>query len=251
MSELIVRCDDFGLTQGCSLGILRALENGCISSVGVIVNTGVRSVDARSLAAHEGISIGLHVNVVAGRPVSNSTLDSGLVDDEGNFFPSRRYRTSEVDLIDADEIETEAQAQVDKFQSLFGMLPAYIDCHSVGTPHVDEGLSRVAKRIGVPYVDFTLTSLREHSCIYTPDLPNNMVYDSYDPLHFLMSSESGILTHEKTFVVFHPAFLDESLMEISSLREGRMKDQAALSSPALKKWLDDNDVMLRPIGFGC
>lgn len=40
-------------------------------------------------------------------------------------------------------------------------------------------------------------------------------------------------------------------MEISSLREGRMKDQAALSSPVLKKWLDDNDVMLRPIGFGC
>ena len=78
-----------------------------------------------------------------------------------------------------------------------------------------------------------------------------MVYDLYDPLHFLMSGESGIVTHEKTLVVFHPAFLDESLMEISSLREGRMKDQAALSSPSLKKWLDDNGVMLRPIGFGC
>lgn len=247
MKRLIVRCDDFGLTQGCSLGILRALENGCISSVGSIVNTGLRGDDARVLSGYAGVSVGLHVNVVAGKPLSDPRLVRGLVDCDGCFYASRRYRCSDTDLIDPIELEREATAQVERFKELFCKLPAYIDCHSVATPHVDEALTKVAEKYGVPYVDIDLTYLKDTCNVYAPKLPNNMDYDSYDPLQFLMSDDAGILTHESTFVVFHPAFLDQDLMEISSLREGRIKDQAALSSLQFKTWLAEHGICLMPI----
>lgn len=244
MKKLIVRCDDFGLTQGCSLGILRALENGCISSVGAIVNTGLREDDARTLAGYSGVSVGLHVNVVAGKPLSDPRLVRGLVDCDSRFYASRRYRCSDIDLIDPIEFECEATAQVERFKGLFGKLPAYIDCHSVATPHVDEALAKVAGKYGVPYVDIDFTYLKDKWNVYAPKLPNNMDYDSYNPLQFLMSDDAGILTHESTFVVFHPAFLDQELMEISSLREGRIKDQAALSSLRFNVWLVEHSIDL-------
>ena len=59
-----------------------------------------------------------------------------------------------------------------------------------------------------------------------------------------MRDVAGILTHESTFVVFHPAFLDQELMEISSLREGRIKDQAALSSLRFNVWLVEHSIDL-------
>ncbi len=247
MSELIVRCDDFGLTQGCSLGILRALEAGCVSSVGVIVNTGVREDDVKALGSYEGLCIGLHFNIVAGRPLADLESVSGLVDETGTFFPSRRYRTTTSDLIDGDEVEAEASAQVECFRKLLGRDPAYIDCHSVATPHLDRALTCVADRIGVPYVDMRFASIGGGRGLNCPTMPDSMAYDSYDPLSFLIDDEAGVLSHERTVMVFHPAFLDEALVKISTLREGRMKDFAALVSPRFASWIGENGVELAPI----
>ena len=248
MSELIIRCDDFGLTQGCSLGILRAAENKCISSVGVIVNTGVREDDASALAGLKEISIGLHMNIVAGAPLADIADVPGLVDREGNFYTSRRYRMATSDLIDTDEVETEAVAQVEAFRKLMGRDPAYIDCHSVSTPNLDSGLQRAADRFGIPYVDIRFETLGGGSELHIPTLPCNLDYVSYDPLSFVMGESSGILSHNRTILVFHPGFLDWRLFEVSTLRESRMKDQAALSSPEFRKWLIEHEVELIPIG---
>lgn len=79
-------------------------------------------------------------------------------------------------------------------------------------------------------------------------MPNNMVGDSYDPLSFLLADEGEVLQHERSFMVFHPAFLDAPLMKISTLREGRMQDQYALSSPELAHWLFEQGVQLISIG---
>lgn len=248
MCELIIRCDDFGLTQGTALGTLRALENHCTSSVGAIVNTGLRNDDARALACVPDITVGLHVNIVAGRPLSELSEVPDLVDGNGCFFKSGRYRTSASDLIDARQVACEIRAQVARFTELFGRRPAYLDSHSVFSPSFDRALNQVAGEIGAVCVDSTFSALRAGCKLNMVAMPNNMVGDSYDPLSFLLADEGEVLQHERSFMVFHPAFLDAPLMKISTLREGRMQDQYALSSPELARWLFEQGVQLISIG---
>lgn len=248
MCELIIRCDDFGLTQGTALGTLRALENHCISSVGAIVNTGLRCDDARALASVPDITVGLHVDIVAGRPLSAPSEVPDLIDGDGRFFKSSRYRASSADLIDEEQAACEIRAQVARFTELFGRLPAYLDSHSVFSPSFDRALSLVSHEIGAMCVDSSFSALRAGRELNIVAMPNNMVGDSYDPLGFLLRDEGEVLRHERSFMVFHPAFLDAPLMKISTLREGRMQDQYALSSPELAHWLSEQGIQLISIG---
>ncbi|HJV34437.1 hopanoid biosynthesis-associated protein HpnK [Geomonas sp.] len=85
MKELIVNADDFGLSSGANRGIIKAWQEGILTSTSLMVG-GLAFEEAVALAKENpGLQVGLHLTLVQGR----SALERGglppLADADGNF----------------------------------------------------------------------------------------------------------------------------------------------------------------------
>ncbi len=88
MARLILHSDDFGLHTEVNRAILTAAEKGVLSSASIMMN-GAAVADAVEKAfACPSLGVGLHLNVVRGRPLSNPADVPSLVDEAGRFFNS-------------------------------------------------------------------------------------------------------------------------------------------------------------------
>jgi chitin disaccharide deacetylase len=85
MKELIINADDFGLSTGANLGIIRAWQQGILTSTSLMVG-GAAFEEAVALAKENpGLQVGLHLTLVQGRSVLPRQGFPALVDDRCDF----------------------------------------------------------------------------------------------------------------------------------------------------------------------
>ncbi|MBI3780531.1 MAG: hopanoid biosynthesis-associated protein HpnK [candidate division NC10 bacterium] len=88
MKRLIVTGDDFGLSSAVNQAIVRAHEQGLLTSASLMVN-GPAASEAVALAkAHPRLAVGLHLVLCQGRSTLPPYMIPGLVDAEGHFSES-------------------------------------------------------------------------------------------------------------------------------------------------------------------
>ena len=121
MKKMIITADDYGMCTIVDRAIDDCIEAGILTSTNVIVNM-EDLVAAKTLRQRfPNISIGMHWNITAGKPVSSIDRIRTLVDNEGKFYKVseflKRYKKG---LIKDTEIEIELMAQYDIFKTLCG-----------------------------------------------------------------------------------------------------------------------------------
>lgn len=125
---LVVNADDLGFAPGVNRGILECHAAGTLSSASMMVNTPA-FVDAAALVRERApsLGIGLHLNLLTGRPLTAAT---SLADPRtGDFFPlptlaSRALRG----LVTAADVRRECDAQLAALVSA-GIRPTHVDSH--------------------------------------------------------------------------------------------------------------------------
>jgi predicted glycoside hydrolase/deacetylase ChbG (UPF0249 family) len=85
--RLIVSADDYGLGAAVDRGILRAARAGSVTSVGVMGNLAAPAAIRALAAAAPRVSLGVHLNLTTGRPLSPAADVPTLVDASGRFLP--------------------------------------------------------------------------------------------------------------------------------------------------------------------
>ena len=81
--KLIINADDFGLSESINDGIIKGINEGCITDTTLMVNTPYTK-DAIDKALKNNIScIGLHINFSKGKPIISNT---NLTDENGYFL---------------------------------------------------------------------------------------------------------------------------------------------------------------------
>jgi hopanoid biosynthesis associated protein HpnK len=85
MKELIVNADDFGLSSGANRGIIKAWQEGILTSASLMVG-GKGFAEAVALArANPALQVGLHLTLVQGRGVMEHGGSPSITDLQGNF----------------------------------------------------------------------------------------------------------------------------------------------------------------------
>jgi hopanoid biosynthesis associated protein HpnK len=85
MKELIINADDFGLSSGANRAIIRAWQEGVLTSTSLMTG-GKGFEEAVELGrANPGLQVGLHLTLVQGRAVVAHTGFPTIADQEGNF----------------------------------------------------------------------------------------------------------------------------------------------------------------------
>jgi predicted glycoside hydrolase/deacetylase ChbG (UPF0249 family) len=149
--RLIVSADDYGLGAAVDRGIVRAARAGSVTSVGVMGNLATPAAVRALAAAAPRVSIGVHLNLTTGRPLSSPADVPSLVDVTGAFWPlgalaarALRRRVRRVDVV------RELAAQVAAVRAA-GVPVDHLDSHEHVhlIPGVLRAVVEVAKRTGI------------------------------------------------------------------------------------------------------
>ncbi len=144
--RLIVNADDFGLSPSVDRGIADAVAAGSVTSMSVMANLVDVDALARVAAAHPRVSVGAHLNLTTGRPLSPPEEVRSLVDGDGRFFPldvvTRKAFRRRLNLAEA---ARELNAQV-SLLSAAGVAVDHLDSHE--HVHLLPGLTGVVVRLG-------------------------------------------------------------------------------------------------------
>ena len=154
MRRLIFNADDFGLTAGINRSIVEACSGGVLTSATLMANAPATAGAVELARLHPALSVGCHVVLVDGSPLTDPARLPSLVPHGTSHF-----RTSLADLtaravtsrLDRDQIESEATAQFRRLQGA-GISLTHFDTHKHAHmyPAVLEGLLRAARTCGIP-----------------------------------------------------------------------------------------------------
>lgn len=127
---IIINGDDFGFSHGVNQAIIKAHEQGVLTSTSLMV-TGEAAEDAIAAAkAHPNLAVGLHLVLVCGKSVLPPSHIPHLVDSMGNFPDDSlqaglRYQFNRAARR---ELRLEIRAQLEKFRTT-GLKLSHVDGH--------------------------------------------------------------------------------------------------------------------------
>ena len=241
MNRVIVIDDDLGYSRGVNLGIADAVNQGIITSVGVMTNM-PETYSGLKLIEKANPCLGLHTNICVGRPLSDPALIPSIVQENGEFKSSKTYRSSKEDFVVLHEVILEIEAQYRRFVELTGRKPRYFEGHALESENFNKALEIVAQLHGCDFLPFNpkgSVPFRNSRAALEMDSTN----PDYDPVQFLKDLAAKKYNDGAVPVmVCHPGYLDAYILRTSSLTIPRVKEVEMACSQEVKKWLQENKV---------
>jgi predicted glycoside hydrolase/deacetylase ChbG (UPF0249 family) len=153
---LVVNADDFGVSRGSTLGIVKAHREGIVTSASLAVNYEHSALAFEQARQCPDLGIGLHVTLTSGRPVADRSQVPMLVNDAGFFrwrflslLNTHPTRVPGLHKQIAHEIDAQFARLVDS-----GIKPDHVngERHVHLIPGIFDLVVAAARRFGVPYI---------------------------------------------------------------------------------------------------
>lgn len=247
VKRILVRADDVGYCRGVNYGIADSVWNGIIGSVGVMPNM-PETQHGVDLLKGSGVCFGMHTNVCLGKPCADPAKIPSLLDENGDLKSSRTYRDAwkkGEEIVSLDEMVIEIEAQYQRYLELTGEKPHYFEAHAVLNQNLARGLEIVAEKYDLPYLPacFEPTGVQFKNTVLITRMES--MKPDYDPAESLKKAVlAAYKDNECPMFVCHPGYIDDYLMNHSSLVTPRPKEVAMLTDPAIRNWLEEQNVQL-------
>jgi hypothetical protein len=242
MSLLIINADDFGYSTGINYGIIHAFQRGVLSSTTMMAN--MPGFDEGVILAKENpeLGIGVHLALTCGRPLRSDVKT--LIDERGNFrhlsFYEKKFE------IDTDELYQEWKEQIGKVMQS-GIEPTHLDSHHHvnSLPLISEVFNQLAREYQLP--------VRNNFSVPEDITTTNRFTTSLDTIGGVREiwkamEIRNIIEDCKNFetveAMCHPGYVDNILIQNSSLREYRAVIAAELQRKDFAEILEKNDISL-------
>jgi predicted glycoside hydrolase/deacetylase ChbG (UPF0249 family) len=260
---LIIHGDDMGLSHSTNTAVIKAFENGGITSGSIMIPCPWSAEMAAYIKAHPGLDVGIHFTLNAEWKyykcggVSSSCDIQSLLDSEGNFYPDLQQVALHAK---PEEVEKELRAQIDRAIAQ-GIRPTHLDSH-MGSMYISPAIFRVAVKVAKEYklpVSLPLNLVK----VAAPFLVNEIAPEMVGVDNFLMlGSEAtggnwprmyavliGKLVPGLNEIVVHLSYDNDEMKAIATEHEDygsawRQNDLDYVTSDEFKNLLKDNKVQL-------
>lgn len=266
---VIFHVDDAGMSHDSNMGTIEAMEKGVATSTSVMFPCPWVVEIARYAKEHPDMDLGIHAtltsewNVYRWGPVAGKKAVPGLTDDEGCLW---RKPEDVVKHATPDEVEAELRAQLDRCLTL-GLKPTHIDTHmgtvydspafleryikvgaengipvmvpgghayflSIESPELTGGVRELGEKVwalGLPVLDDLHTG---YGCKAPTDKKAQII-------EFLKTVKPGV-----TQFIVHATRPSETFQFISGSGKMRLAELEALTSPEVKKTIEDEKIIL-------
>jgi len=254
LRRLTINADDFGFTRDVNEGIVHANRSGVLTSTTLMAN-GEAFDDAVRLAKETPmLDIGAHLVLVQG----HSLLDN-------RPLPETPLQLLSVLARHGLDVYAELKAQIEKIRAA-GLHISHLDSHKHThlVPSIFRTVVRLADEFGIPWVRLPLDStvrLAKFPCAF-----GNRYYRRFArgknvrmTDHFLGFQLTGSLTEEifaralnkpqegTTEFMCHPGYLGDELKQARTrLKESRLRELEALTSPRIRELIAAKGIELTP-----
>jgi len=233
VKTLIVNADDFGLSDGICLGVVRLLDAGAVTSTTVMACAAGAEERVRRHAASLRGRAGAHLQLTAGRPRLPPERVGSLTGTDGNF--PRRLPASHAP--DPDEVVAEWTAQVEALLS-WGVTPTHLDGHHHVhlLPACRPALLAVARRFGLPVraVSAADAAALRGAGIACPDVfVRDFDEGERTARRFLALAARALAACPAggaAEIMVHPGLVEPGLEALTSYAAGRAEELAALAA---------------------
>lgn len=277
--RLIVNADDFGLTSGVNRAIVETHYRGIVTSATLMANGAAFPEAVRLAQSAPHLSVGCHVVLVDGSPLSNPSQVASLLQNGNQQFNGSLARFAGLALrgrLDAQQIEAEVTAQIRKIQSS-GIPVSHLDTHKHTHmfPQVLRPILRAAQNCGVravrnPFETVGLSQLIEAPGAWKRWLEVRALHGFATPFRQELL-QAGLLAPDGTIgivatgtlgrrslgfllenlpegtweLVCHPGYNDAQLQAIPTrLRASREQELRTLTAPETRELLAGRDIEL-------
>lgn len=256
--KLVVVADDFGFSEAYNYGVIKAYKEGIVTVLSLMSNmkAAAHAVELWKKEVPEACLV-QHTNFVQGYPVSKPEDIPSLVDENGMFYRSNRWKgEKESDkkcvgdiVVDAVDCYKETVAQLNRHKELTGRYPIHFEGHSVMTAPVKEAFMQAGEEFGIHSM---ATPERETDRMY---VAHELALDNEEYMPIIMRGATpddfyedrlGLLKSpfEINIMHFHPGYLDAYLLNNTSLTIPRCIDLETLCNPQVREWIIRNNVEL-------
>ncbi len=129
MKKLIVNADDFGFNRQITDAIVECHKLGTITSTTLMTNMPAFDYAVEFAKSLPDLSVGIHLNLTLGKPVSPPEQIPDLVDENCNFQNQDLvFSKSNRFSLPSEQVKKEFKAQIQKFLDS-GIFPSHCDTH--------------------------------------------------------------------------------------------------------------------------
>lgn len=246
MKKLIINADDFGLTEGCNKGIIKAINDGIVTSTTVMINMPYAIEGIELLKKMAFKSVGVHLTLTGGIPTLPIESVPSLIDYENKFFKKKALLFPHMNLT---EVEMELRNQIELFIKT-GMKPSHLDSHH--HIHMHDGVREVVENLAIEFnlplriADYRTKETLNRINIPTTDGFSMDFYDegaSFETIKEILLNFNG----DTIEIMVHPAILDDRLKDISRYYIQRESELRILTDENWANWLKESNYKL--IGY--
>jgi len=258
---LLIQSDDYGFTHGVTDGCIHAIKNGIVRNTGIFINMDCAGYAVERIKEVD-VCLGIDINLLAGRPVSDPKLIPHLVNEDGYFRSSRQLLQEnklvgmekylsifEEDPFVYEETLLETENQVKKFIEMVGKVPEYINGHSVITKNSEDAALEIKNKYGIPgrssdlYFGPQYVDLAYDGDEYKPSSMEEQIKMDYTDF-LLNTALPSLKDGDVAFFAGHCGFIDKELFQYTSLTIQRMNDTSTACDPRVRKVIEENDIQL-------
>lgn len=225
IKRLIVNADDYGLSEGVCLVILKAHRDGILTSTTCMMNMENIEKYLEMTKDYPNLGLGVHLNITVGKPLTNVSF----VDEKGNFKSRDTYTNREV-IVSQEELYQEWKAQIEKFIKIMGHKPTHLDSHHhvhLLNSNIDVAL-KLAHEYDLPIRQETYLQ-KDFEPVYFEELFYNQdaTFEMIDTI-----LHKDVKNYE---LMCHPAMIDWKLYQISSYNLRRAHELDIICSQKAKE----------------
>lgn len=260
MKRLLMQSDDFGITDAACEGAIKGITEGIIRNTGIFINM-ENTIRSAKKAKNLDVCLGIDINCVAGRPVSDQKDVAHLIDENGMFITSKQIIQNhkvkaakgliiefEEDPYPYEEVLLETENQVKRFIELIGRKPGYLHGHSLCTPNLYKAMQATARKYDIIFSMDVLNNKDYHYPMAVDFLNKNKTLEDQLSLDkkesFIHDFLPSIKDGETWIYITHCGYLDYDLFERSSLTLERMMDLNMVTDKSIVKYIEDNQILL-------
>jgi chitin disaccharide deacetylase len=281
MKQLILNADDFGFTRGVNEAIIRAYQEGILTSATLMANGPAFDDAVERASSNPRLGVGCHLVLVGGKSVAPPEEIASLADADGQLPKTLGSFVARLScgLIRASHIEKELRAQIEKIRRA-GIEPTHLDTHkhTHAHPGVMEALGKVAHATGVTRIRMPFEKLRDSwsttrglECSFAAQLAAATSARAVTPLFRAVSKKYalrspdrflglaitghlggaslhrmiGMIEEGTTEIMLHPGICDDDLAKSGSrLQVHRQRELEGLLDQELKPILTQRDIHL-------
>lgn len=239
--KLVVNADDFGLSKGVNLGIIEAYRNGIVTSTTMMMNMPEIEHALTLFRENNELGLGIHLVLTAGRPVCNSV--PSLIQENGKF-----YKLSEIaKYARIEDVRKEFTCQLEKFFSL-GIEPTHIDSHH--HVHMEEQVLDIvldlASKYDIPVRlgDSKILKKESYKGIKTTRYFSDEFYGQNLTSEKFLDILKVAHQYDTVEIMTHPAYVDQSLLNMSSYVIPRCKELEILTDTKILSYVEQYKIEL-------